>query len=512
MSHRNHRFARFVAWLVVGLALWVVAAPARACPFCSAVSQTFSEEMGTVDACVVTKLVALPPAEKPGQELKETPKAKFEILEVIKGKGLKKGETIETVYFGDGKLGKTFLVMGVDPPNLMWSTPLEVSERGRKYVTQLPKLPAEGPERLEFFQAYLEDADEMLARDAYDEFAKAPYASVIGLKDKMNHDQLVGWIKDEEVPANRRRLYLTMLGVCGTKADVPMLEEMLKSNDRKARSGLDALIGCYLTLVGEEGMPLVEDLFLKNDKSEYADTYAAIMALRFHGSETDVVPRQRILQALRHMLDRPQLADLVIPDLARWEDWSVMGKLVDLFKNADEKSSWVRVPVINYLRACPKPEAKAYIQELEKIDPAAVKRANTFFPFGPGVTPPAATPPAKTQTRIQTRGGETALEGAASTQSRERDQQASAGETAGLAASDAGKKRPWTNPFAILSVSCVAAVAVAGARKWVKSRSTAGMGSDAFRPASKQPATSAHQQLRPARRRMPTGRSHSSVR
>ena len=33
------------------------------------------------------------------------------------------------------------------------------------------------------------------------------------------------------------------------------------------------------------------------------------------------------------MLDRPQLADLVIPDLARWEDWSVMDRLVELFKN-----------------------------------------------------------------------------------------------------------------------------------------------------------------------------------
>ena len=59
-----------------------------------------------------------------------------------------------------------------------------------------------------------------------------------------------------------------------------------------------------------------------------------------------------------------------------------MGDLVQLFKDADDKSSWVRVPVINYLRACPKAEAKEYIKELEKIDPAAVKRANTFFPFG----------------------------------------------------------------------------------------------------------------------------------
>ena len=153
------------------------------------------------------------------------------------------------------------------------------------------------------------------------------------------------------------------------------------------KAGLDAMIACYLTLKGESGVTLVEELFLKNKKSEYADTYAAIMALRFHGTEADIVPKKRLLQALHYMLERPQLADLVIPDLARWEDWSQMDRLVKLFKDADDKTSWVRVPVINYLRACPLPVAKERIKELEKVDPAAVKRANTFFPFGPGAKP-----------------------------------------------------------------------------------------------------------------------------
>jgi hypothetical protein len=73
----------------------------------------------------------------------------------------------------------------------------------------------------------------------------------------------------------------------------------------------------------------------------------------------------------------------VIPDLARWEDWSQVDRLVKLFKDADEQTSWVRVPVVNYLRQCPLPAAKEQIKKLEKIDPAAIKRANTFFPIGP---------------------------------------------------------------------------------------------------------------------------------
>ncbi len=126
------------------------------------------------------------------------------------------------------------------------------------------------------------------------------------------------------------------------------------------------------------------------------------MALRFHGTDdVDVIPQKRIVQGLRHMLERPQLADLVIPDLARWEDWESMPRLVKLFRDADEKSSWVRVPVINYLRACPLPEAKEKIKELEKIDPDAVKRANTFFPFKPAAKQPKAKETSKIETRVK---------------------------------------------------------------------------------------------------------------
>ncbi|MDP6469061.1 MAG: hypothetical protein QF918_15035 [Pirellulaceae bacterium] len=404
---------RFFPLMSLALALQcaLTAVQALACPFCSTVSQTFTEEIQSMDIVVIADLVALPPIKKSDESQQEVPKAKFKVRQIVKGKALAEvGQIVETVFFGEAKKGAAFLVMGVDPPKIAWSTPLPLSERARKYVPSLLDLPTEGPARLVFFQQYLEDADEMLARDAYDEFAKAPYEEIKLLKPNMDHDKLIVWIQDADIPASRRRLYLTLLGVCGNSSDVAMLEDLLKSDDRKKKAGLDAMIGCYLTLKGPAGMPLIEELFLKNAKAEYADTYAAIMALRFHGSETDVIPRERILQGLRHMLSRPQLADLVIPDLARWEDWSVMDRLVQLFKDADDKTSWVRVPVINYLRACPNPMAKKQIALLEKIDPTAVKRANTFFPFGasgaskattaktkPAETKPAETEPAKTK-------------------------------------------------------------------------------------------------------------------
>jgi len=218
-----------------------------------------------------------------------------------------------------------------------------------------------------------------LARDAYDEFAVAPYDAVKKLGPEMDREQLLQWIGDPEMATDRKRLYLTMLGVCGDEKNLPFLEKMLRSTQKSSRGGLDALIACYLTLAGEQGLPLVDELFLANKKAPYADTYAAIMAVRFHGTEGDVLPRSALVESLHHVLDRKDLADLVIPDLARWSDWSQIDRLVNLFVKADPDNNWVRVPVVNYLRACPLPAAKEALIKLEKIDPESVRRANTFF-------------------------------------------------------------------------------------------------------------------------------------
>lgn len=356
-----------------------------ACPFCSAVSQTFSEEIATMDVVAIAELQEAGEISKlsTSDPQAEVPKSTFVITDVIKGdQFIEQADTFQTIYFGEAKKNRSFLAMATDAPNLMWSTPLILTERAREYLGKLGTLP-EGHERLAFFQDYLEDEDEMLARDAYDEFAKAPYADVISLKPKMDREKLVAFVKDRDVPSNRRRLYFTMLGVCGTKTEANLLEGFMESDDRKAKAGLDSMLACYMILKGEQGLDRVDELFLKNKAAEYADTYAAIMAIRFHGSEIDVIPRTRLVKSLRHMLDRPELADLVIPDLARWEDWDVMPRLVDLFIAADENSSWVRVPVINYLRACPRPTAAERIEDLKKVDADAVKRAMTFFPLTP---------------------------------------------------------------------------------------------------------------------------------
>jgi hypothetical protein len=77
----------------------------------------------------------------------------------------------------------------------------------------------------------------------------------------------------------------------------------------------------------------------------------------------------------------------VIPDLARWEDWSVLERLVEMFKTSGS-SGYIRPPVVAYLEAASEQpgavgtRAKAALVELEGIDPEGVKRARATMAFG----------------------------------------------------------------------------------------------------------------------------------
>jgi len=122
------------------------------------------------------------------------------------------------------------------------------------------------------------------------------------------------------------------------------------------------------------------------------------MALRFLGEESDRVPKDRVLASLRLLLNEPKLADLVIADLARWQDWSAIDRLVELFEKAEADNIFVREPIVNYLRACPLPQAAEAIARLEKIDPEAVRRAATLAAFSGAIGAASGNPAAVSPT------------------------------------------------------------------------------------------------------------------
>ena len=369
--------------VIVGLCVFIgqQAIAMAICPFCSAVALTFSEQIEQQEVAVVAKLTEKP--KPPETDTFNFPDGKFEIVGVLKGKKLvDTGMTFKTQIVGVHPVGQKFLIMGQGAPDISWTTPVKASERVFNYLQKIRELPASGAERLAFFQQYFEDKEKILAFDAYDEFAAASYEDLLKLKDQMQREKLLGFIKSPKTTINRRRLYFTMLGVCGKPEDAKMLEGLIRSDSRKQQAGLDALVGCYLTLVGKKGLPLIEEKFLANEKADYVDLTNVMDALRFHATETDIISTDDIVPVVRTILDHPDHADIVIEDLARWGDWSVMDKLVKRFKELDEEENWQRVPIATYLLACPKLIAADHIASLKKIDAQAFERAGYYYNVG----------------------------------------------------------------------------------------------------------------------------------
>lgn len=365
-----------------------------ACPFCRPVKTTFTEDINAADVAALGELISRPQrpdpneGEIPAADIIDSYKTTFRIKKIYRGdERVSSGDEIVAIYTGDAPVGTQCLLRGVGVDELQWAPPIPLSTRAQNYVEQVLKLPESGAGRLIFFADYLEDEDSVLRGDAFDEFARADYEALKDIRNQIDHGRLLRWIQDPKVTPSNRRLYFTMLSVCGRKEDADLLRKMILSGDEEQLKGLDSLISCYLTLSGVDGIQLIEDQFLRGGlfwDPEYVHTYAAIMAIRFQGQEGQAISKERLVAALRLVLDRPELADLVIPDLARWEDWESMNRLIQMFKTAGKKSSWVRVPIVNFLRACPLPEAKEQLGELAKIDPEAVRRATTFFPFATG--------------------------------------------------------------------------------------------------------------------------------
>jgi hypothetical protein len=202
-------------------------------------------------------------------------------------------------------------------------------------------------------------------------------------------------------------LFFTLLGVCGTEEDVALLQDLITRRTDGPNRAQDAAIACYLTLRGAAGLPFVEENFLRPD-ADLATVYPAVVALRFHGDQEQLLDRNRLAASLRRVLDNPDAADVVLPDLARWEDWSVVDRVARLFREVAPEHSYVRVSIARYLLACPLPQAEAHLRELAKVDPQAIRRAELGLPFA---KPPAADKPASEPKPQSPRGGESPAAG-----------------------------------------------------------------------------------------------------
>ncbi|MDX1966815.1 MAG: hypothetical protein SFV23_06570 [Planctomycetaceae bacterium] len=383
-----------IAAAVVSL---TVVSVSLACPFCSAPSLTLTEQLTQSDAVALVKWAGGTPAK--GQDAGDTI---YEVLEVVKqpdGGKLATGNRVTLVRYRSGTPSDQYLLLGTRGGAVIdWGSPMEVTETSFKYMKEAPKPDVSPAKRMQYFVKFLEHPDKVISDDAYGEFASTAYGDIVQITQEMPREKLREWIVNPEISPSRLGLYGMMLGLCGTADDIPLLEQKIFSSSEEFRLGIDGIMGGYLLLTKDAGLAKLDEEKLKNRKAPFSETYAAMQAIRFMWQYGDgQISADRLRQSMRVLLDRPELADLVIADLARWKDWSVQSQLMELYGAEEYDSPSIKRAVVRFMMASTKdvPPSKEgepaaelpehaklgakYLAELEQKDPKTVSEAKRFF-------------------------------------------------------------------------------------------------------------------------------------
>jgi hypothetical protein len=385
---------RLVACLAAAVVVIAgLAGTAISCPFCEAPSLTLTEQLNQSD---VAALVQWYTSEAPDKDKGFAGATTYEVVEVVHdaSKSYEKGARIVLDRDRPAQPGDLFLLLGTKGTNVEWASPMAVSETSYQYIKQAPTQETPAVERLKYFVKFLEYPDAMVSGDAYGEFANAPYKDIVPVKDSFPREDLRKWLTSSSTPKTRLGLYGLMLGLCGTEEDAKLLQEVIEQPTQDYRLGIDGIMAGYLLLTGEEGLPLIEESKLRNKDAVFSETYAGMQALRFLWTYApERIPADRLRASMRILLERSDLADLVITDLARWEDWSVTDRLMEMYGHGDYNIPSIKRNIVRYLLVAerakpekagdPPPEtalkAKGYLEHIKSTDPKTYEAAKRFF-------------------------------------------------------------------------------------------------------------------------------------
>ncbi|MEO2014494.1 MAG: hypothetical protein ABGZ53_08975, partial [Fuerstiella sp.] len=209
-------------------------------------------------------------------------------------------------------------------------------------------------ERLKYFLPFLETEDPLVAADAWGEFANAGYEDIVANGKSFPAAKLRTWIADRQTSPERLGLYGMMLGLCGSAQDAEFLQQQIGlPTSKEIRFGVEGLMGGLLLLSGEDGLSFLEESRLKNANASQFDCFAVVQALQFIWAyEPDLMPKQRLRSALYPMLQREDLREIAIRDLARWQDWSALLLLPKVYEASSADDPGTTRAIVGFLFVC----------------------------------------------------------------------------------------------------------------------------------------------------------------
>ena len=375
------------------------------CPFCEAPSLTLSEQLDGSDVVVLAEWLE---ADRGGDSA--TAFTRFEVQKAVKGP-YEAGRVLKLEGYQSGTTGETVLLTGGGGELLQWDLPTPISEAGFDYLMAGPPKDAPTVERLRYYLKFLEHPDELVASDAYGEFANAPFSEIEKLSAEFPADKLHVWLADATTDPARLALYGLLLGLSGDADDAKLLHDTIFESNDAYRIGIDGIMSGYLLLTRERGL---EELTARKLRSEvilgddgqpvtdaagepipvpFSEVFATMQAVRFmwtYGG--DRIPKEKLRESLRVLLERPDVADVVIIDLTRWQDWAALDRIAGLYGAEGYEVPAIERSIVRYLMEAAKDEgsaddepaahvaeAKAHLAKIEAADPDLIRNAKRMM-------------------------------------------------------------------------------------------------------------------------------------
>ncbi|MCZ2342730.1 MAG: hypothetical protein LC104_13210 [Bacteroidales bacterium] len=388
-----------IGWLVTLSVILAFSVPAHACPFCSTQGQTLSGEVNQADFIVLGTMT------NAKRDLNDFSKGTTELTidTVVKPHPYLTGKKRLTIpRFIDAPADQSqFLVfcsLYNRPAEFPASTVASSMILGNFGFAQLDAyrgepVPKESvlaeylkgaivvrekstPEKLRFFFQYLDAQELVIGTDALMEFGNADYKDVRVVAKDLPAERILKWLKDPNTPPSRYGLYGLILGHCGKPSDAATVRALLDDSGRVYSSGLDGILAGYILLDPKAGWEYVTGI-LADPKKEFPVRYAGLKVLRFLKEyRPDVIPPEQILEAMKLLVAQPDMADLPIEDLRKWQQWD-MAPVVLKYGQQDshKKIPIVRRAILRFALSIPgkNAEATAFIAQARKDDPERVQ-------------------------------------------------------------------------------------------------------------------------------------------
>lgn len=206
-------------------------------------------------------------------------------------------------------------------------------------------------ERVALVAPRLEDSNPLIARLAWGELARAPFATLDAARSRVDPTSVEAWLDDPKL-APRRAAYVTLLGFVGGPEDAKRLDQRvetaLASHDA---TDLAAMIAADLELGGPPRVGWMEAKIFAEKTRTMPEIEAALLALNVLGEANGRVPRARIVETYRDFIrQRPRMAGFVAPQLADWGVWEAAADYVAILKSNPDMDPASQFAIVIYLK------------------------------------------------------------------------------------------------------------------------------------------------------------------